>query len=134
MITNAFGCCFGECGTGANECSVRSASDQEANPATYDENEYQKITEKDIPGDPEEYAESTKNARAFRMGPVEWLRYKKFCEDHGNCMRNPDGSHRFGAIGGGVSVTFMPTGLGNIVKVKCETCGRTYDLTDVNCW
>lgn len=38
-----------------------------------------------------------------------------------------------GAIGGRLTFTFTPTGLGEIVKVKCA-CGEELDLTDYEGW
>jgi hypothetical protein len=38
-----------------------------------------------------------------------------------------------GAIGGGDVWTFMPTGLGDIVKFTCK-CGETIDLTEYETW
>lgn len=36
-----------------------------------------------------------------------------------------------GAIGGRLTYSFTPTGLGTVVKVKCA-CGEEIDLTDYN--
>ncbi len=90
---------------------------------------YDDITFEDVPKDFDE-----NKCRKFVMSPVEYLRYKKFQEDHKECKRNPDGSSRFGAIGGGERVTFVGTGIGDIIKVKCEYCGTEVDLTDNSCW
>lgn len=38
-----------------------------------------------------------------------------------------------GAIGGRVSYTFTPTGLGMCIKAQCM-CGEEIDLTDVADW
>lgn len=72
--------------------------------------------------------------KCFRMGPNEYYRYKIFADKHKNCRINEDGSHKFGAIGGGLSVSFMGTGLGNIITCKCHACGETADITDSDCW
>ena len=72
--------------------------------------------------------------QCFYMDPTEDARYSAFCEDHKNCMRNSDGSHRYGTIGGGISVEFMPTGLGNIIQCKCHTCGKIVDITNTLNW
>ena len=37
-----------------------------------------------------------------------------------------------GAIGGSMTYSFTPTGLGIIVKVECF--GQTLDLTEYDCW
>ena len=68
------------------------------------------------------------------MSPVEYLRLEQFRKDHHDCQVSPDGFSRFGAIGGGTVVSFVGTGLGPIVHVKCEHCGTEVDLTDTNYW
>ena len=88
--------------------------------------DYQSITEKDIPADAKGYD--------FRMSAVEYARYKKFCENHEDCMEREDGRPRYGAIGGGIVVTCVGTGLGNIWHVKCQTCGAEADITDISNW
>ena len=95
---------------------------------------YDDVTRDDILGDYDEYKEKTKWGRSFEMTPVEYLRWQKFQEEHRDCQRRPDGLPRFGAIGGGMSVTFAPTGLGNLVSVRCGHCGTTVDITDTDCW
>lgn len=62
------------------------------------------------------------------MSPLEYARYLQFCKDHKH-----DEIDR-GAIGGGMEISYMPTGLGNIVKLRCELCGAEADITDSNCW
>lgn len=96
--------------------------------------DYDDITEDDIPGDYNEFCEKTKSARTFEMNPVEYLRWKKFQEEHRNCQRRPDGLPRFGAIGGGMSITFAPTGLGDLVSVRCGHCDTKVDITDTTHW
>lgn len=90
---------------------------------------YDNITFDDVPDTDEfrkEYEDFCKYS--FKMSDVEYLRYKEFLKDHKDCGRNN------GAIGGGTSVSFMGTGLGNIVHVKCENCGLEVDITDNTCW
>lgn len=38
-----------------------------------------------------------------------------------------------GAIGGRISITFTPTGLGTCIEAKC-ICGEKIDLTDAENW
>ena len=40
----------------------------------------------------------------------------------------------YGAIGGGVTYSFTPTGLGMIIEVTEGITGLTLDLTDVDSW
>lgn len=71
---------------------------------------------------------------SFKMDKVEYEKYKAFCKKHRNCQRKPDGRPRFGTIGGGFSVTFIPTGLSPIISVKCNHCGEIEDITDSDNW
>lgn len=95
----------------------------------YETPNYDHITEKDIP-DTEDFKKKYADfcEYSFKMSPLEYLRYKEFCKDHRDCCKNT------GAIGGGIVVSFMGTGLGNIVHAKCECCGLEVDLTDNDIW
>ena len=62
------------------------------------------------------------------MSPLEYARYLQYCEDH----KQPDIG--MGALGGDMEISYMPTGLGNIIKVKCDLCGAEADITDSSCW
>jgi hypothetical protein len=95
---------------------------------------YNDITEKDLPEDREAFEKKAKIYGSFSMSPVEYLRLEQFHRDHHNCLVREDGMSRFGTIGGGTFVRFMGTGLGNIVQAKCEHCGTEVDLTDTDCW
>lgn len=95
----------------------------------YETPNYDHITKKDIP-DTDEFRDNYERNQqySFKMSPLEYLRYKEFCKDHSNCCKNTC------AIGGGIVVSFIGTGLGNIVHAKCECCGLEVDLTDNECW
>lgn len=85
----------------------------------------------------EEIVEIKKKAKdcCYRLSATEYFRMKKFYETHKECRVDPEtGKHKFGAIGGGSSITFTPTGLGNLVSVKCHGCGSEIDITDIDCW
>ena len=64
----------------------------------------------------------------FELNEVEQARYKNFYKEHKNC------ASRMGAVGGFVSVTFTPTGLGNAIALKCNHCGRIEEITDIDNW
>ena len=95
---------------------------------------YDDITEDDIPGDREAFKKKAKTYGSYTMRPVEYLRLEQFRKDHHDCLVDSDGFSRFGAIGGGAVVSFVGTGLGSIVHVKCEHCGTEVDLTDSDNW
>lgn len=63
----------------------------------------------------------------FKLNEKEEQNYKEFCKEHREC-------EFASTIGGKISITFTPTGLGNIVEVKCNACGETKDITDISNW
>lgn len=64
---------------------------------------------------------------SFSLNKTETEEYKKFVEKHKSC--------KFSAtIGGKISVLFTPTGLGDIIVVKCNSCGKEKEITDVSNW
>lgn len=66
-------------------------------------------------------------AATFGVNEVENQRMAKFCEEHHKHAH-------VGSAGEYVRVFFMPTGLGNIVKIQCLTCGAVEDVTDYDAW
>jgi hypothetical protein len=63
----------------------------------------------------------------FRLNPIEAQEYHDFCNKHKSCEFSS-------TIGGKISIIFTPTGLGDIVVVKCNKCGEEKDITDVSNW
>jgi hypothetical protein len=58
---------------------------------------------------------------------IEWdTKHRKFC----TALEN---SNDVTAIGGRLTYSFTPTGLGEIITVSC-ICGEKIDLTDVGNW
>lgn len=60
--------------------------------------------------------------------------YKQFYEKHKNCCKNILGKEVFSTTGGGFSFIITPTGLGNIIEVRCNSCGDSEDITDISNW
>lgn len=61
---------------------------------------------------------------------LEWINNHK-CKFTYDPDKNP--FPPTGAIGGGLTYSFTPTGLGVIIKVKCA-CGEEADVTDYDSW
>lgn len=64
-----------------------------------------------------------------RLTPTEIARYNKFIENHKHTEDNryfEGPKHWIGFGSGG--------GIGKCVYVKCEHCGRIYDITDNSAW
>lgn len=66
----------------------------------------------------------------FELDEVEHIKYREWRREHDKTCKNKYG---VGAIGGRTTFCFTPTGLGNIVVVKCA-CGEEINLTDVSDW
>lgn len=67
------------------------------------------------------------NELSFDLNTTEAQAYHDFCNKHRSCEFSS-------TIGGKISVIFTPTGLGDIVVVKCNKCGEEKDITDVSNW
>ncbi len=66
-----------------------------------------------------------KIARTFELTEKQ---YKKFLKWY---KKQP--KHDYGAIGGGYSFIFTPTGLGHIIKARTDD-GNEIDLTEIDKW
>ena len=70
----------------------------------------------------------------FFLSVDQMFKADQFIKNH-ECTIEKDefGHKKFGAIGGGVTYHFSPTGLGVIQSVSCA-CGKELNLTDFDCW
>lgn len=57
---------------------------------------------------------------------------KKFHSIHKDCCTKHLGKSFFSTTGGQYSFLITPTGLGDIVEVRCNACGEIEDITDNN--
>lgn len=58
--------------------------------------------------------------------------YKEFIKKHKNCCEMFLGKPFFSTTGGQFTFIITPTGLGNIINVKCNACGKIQDITNNN--
>jgi hypothetical protein len=72
--------------------------------------------------------------KVFELSTDQMIKGQEFEKTH-KCPVGKDifGHKNFGAIGGGITYSFLPTGLGVIASVTCA-CGAKCDLTDVDNW
>lgn len=70
----------------------------------------------------------------FILNEQECKECKQFYKEHKNCCKNILGKDVFSTTGGELSFIITPTGLGNIIEVKCNSCGKTENITDVTNW
>lgn len=65
----------------------------------------------------------------FSLDPIEEKRYNQFLQDHD--IRCGFGKN---TVGGKISITFTPTGLGMIKVVRCKACGKEENITNFDNW
>ena len=63
-----------------------------------------------------------------KLTPLEYYRYKKFCDKHLHKETNQ------GAIGGTISLIFSFTSIGIGKVVRCGICGEEENITDYDIW
>ena len=64
------------------------------------------------------------------LNKKEEKEFNSFTEKHRKCRENSEdclGNYFF-------SYKIIPTGIGDIIKIKCEQCGEEKDITDYDCW
>lgn len=55
--------------------------------------------------------------------------HDKFIKEHQSCSRKFKPT-----IGGCMQYTIIPTGIGDVIKIKCLECGIEKDITDIDSW
>lgn len=68
------------------------------------------------------------NTLKFELSEKEQKALNYFILRHKKCGIFPS------TTGGKYSYTFTPTGLGTCIVVKCNVCGKTKDITDIDFW
>ena len=96
---------------------------------------YDYITEAMLPDkDSKEYEDFKKRAETegtIWLTLVEYLRFKKFQQNHRECLRDPNtGFSKFGTIGGGIKCSFLFTDSGRKVFAYCSGCKTEREITD----
>ena len=67
------------------------------------------------------------SALTFTLNETEAQEYHDFCNKHKSCEFSS-------TTGGKISITFTPSGLGDVIVVKCNKCGKEKDITDISNW
>ena len=66
----------------------------------------------------------------FEISGVELERIEEFKKKHREtCTKRQNLT-----LGEYWTYSFIPTGLGTCVEIKCNLCGETKDVTDIDCW
>lgn len=58
----------------------------------------------------------------FELNQLESKRCKEFTQEHSTCSG--------GSMGEKFEVSFIPTGMGDCITIKCLSCGIKKDITD----
>lgn len=67
------------------------------------------------------------------MFEIDWDKFKEWNDQH--IAASHGGAEPYaGAIGGRITFSFTPTGLGTVTKVTCNICGVEHDLSDCDMW
>lgn len=64
----------------------------------------------------------------------EYVAAREFKKEHKDCCKNILGKESFSTTGGAFTYIITPTGLGNNIIIKCNSCGEIKDITDVDGW
>ena len=71
-----------------------------------------------------------KEKGVFKMSKVEYMRWEKFRKMHHECMYDENGFYKFGAIGGGMKLTYYFKADGTYeVHGFCEGCNSGINLS-----
>lgn len=70
----------------------------------------------------------------FKLDEKEVEEANKFYEKHKSCPQLLLGKPWFSTTGGLITYEITPTGLGNVVVVRCNACGKKEDITNVDNW
>ena len=70
--------------------------------------------------------------KTFKLDKVESARFQKFTKNHIKCQLDENNYNKFGAIGGGFSITFSLSDKGNIIVCKCAGCNESANITNVD--
>lgn len=77
------------------------------------------------------YVNVTGNAdHIFVLNEIEAKAAEEFMKDHKNCCVEKLGKSCYSSTGGQYSYIITPTGLGNVVEIKCNACKDKKDITD----
>jgi len=65
---------------------------------------------------------------------VETAEARAFMQEHKDCCEKHLGKKWFSTTGGQFEYTICPTGLGNLINIKCNACKESKDITNTDNW
>lgn len=69
----------------------------------------------------------------FEFTEEQSKRIKVWDDLHECSLKDSEGNRRFTTSGGRLKYTFIPTGLGEVQKIKCS-CGSELDVSEYEKW
>lgn len=70
----------------------------------------------------------------FELDKEEEKLSNEFYNKHKDCCKKYLRKLFFSTTGGGFSYIITPTGLGNDIKIRCNSCGKEEDITNIDNW
>ena len=70
----------------------------------------------------------------FKLNDTQTEQWHEFQKKHQQCCVKKTGRRLASPSGGGCSVIFTPTGIGDVVHFKCHFCGEEENVTDYGSW
>lgn len=70
----------------------------------------------------------------FTLTDIESKTAEDFIKEHKDCCREKLHKPFFSTTGGEFSYIITPTGLGNCVTIRCDSCGKEKEITDISNW
>lgn len=74
------------------------------------------------------------NIISFTLDKTESNSAREFIKQHMNCCEEILNKEIFSSTGGGFSYIITPTGLGLHINIRCNSCGKTKDITNSKNW
>ena len=68
------------------------------------------------------------------LSAKEYEDSREFQQAHRNCCRKVLKKEFFSSTGGGFSYIVTPTGIGDCITIRCNSCGEKKDITDTSSW
>lgn len=70
----------------------------------------------------------------FTLNETESKCADEFYKKHKDCCSKLTRKRFFSSTGGELSYIITPTGLGNCITIRCNSCGEEKEITDTSNW
>lgn len=83
---------------------------------------------------PYPYIPKTTRIPLCYLSAKEYEESNEFQKKHRDCCRRVLKKEFFSSTGGGFSFIVTPTGIGDCITIRCNSCGEEKDITDTSSW